>query len=453
MRKEFFIFVLSVFLQKVSCAVEPPGGVTIPNTFERAATIRLTASPTAGATYEATFTTNTAGIPPLTVTFASTLFQASGLIPDIDYTVSVVAISGGERSSAVTTTATTQPAIPSGPPQNVALESSTPTTVTLTWSDPVPTEINDRDGITGYEVFVNDARRGTTPSRRYTFTELSPGQAYIFKIRAMNEQGTALERHAATFEGSASPGIPGQPSFSIVLPLFSLAFLVWQAPMVYVGDITAYEIRYTAGGVSVSVPQQLGTTKSYTVNNINNCVGRTHSVSIRARTSAGWGEFSSPVEFIFQPIVNVSVPIVDCNTVAVDYTVQPLPAISMAQVNTLRVDYHKTIGASEPIVLTADLGDNTRSGRLCVSGLEKGVSYDFGYTVSVDLIGLSVSPPGDFPQDIDVRIPSSCNTPEQVCQVTQTTGGGGGSGAAATVQICLATIAAAVLGAILLQLS
>jgi hypothetical protein len=139
--------------------------------------------------------------------------------------------------------------------------------------------------------------------------------------------------------------------------------------------------------------------------------------------------------------------------VAVDYTVQPLPAISMAQVNTLRVDYHKTIGASEPIVLTADLGDNTRSGRLCVSGLEKGVSYDFGYTVSVDLIGLSVSPPGDFPQDIDVRIPSSCNTPEQVCQVTQTTGGGGGSGAAATVQICLATIAAAVLGAILLQLS
>ena len=101
---------------------------------------------------------------------------------------------------------------------------------------------------------------------------------------------------------------------------------------------------------------------------------------------------------------------------AVDYTLQPLPAISMAQVNTLRVDYHKTIGASEPIVLTADLGDNTRSGRLCVSGLEKGVSYDFGYTVSVDLIGLSVSPPGDFPQDIDVRIPSSCNTPEQVCQ-------------------------------------
>ena len=86
----------------------------------------------------------------------------------------------------------------------MALESSTPTTVTLTWNDPVRTEINDRDGITGYEVFVNDARRGTTPSRRYTFTELSPGQAYIFKIRAMNEQGTALERHAATFEGSAS---------------------------------------------------------------------------------------------------------------------------------------------------------------------------------------------------------------------------------------------------------
>ena len=103
---------------------------------------------------------------------------------------------------------------------------------------------------------------------------------------------------------------------------------------------------------------------------------------------------------------------------AVDYTVQPLPAISMAQVNTLRVDYHKNFSqeASEPIVLTADLRDNTRSGRLCVSGLEKGVSYNFGYTVFVDLIGLSVSPPEDFPPDIDVHIPSSCNTPEQVCQ-------------------------------------
>ena len=63
-----------------------------------------------------------------------------------------------------------------------------------------------------------------------------------------------------------------------------------------------YEIKYTVDGVRVNVPQQNGTTKSYTINNISNHIGETHAVSIRASTTSGWGNFSEPVEFVFQSI-------------------------------------------------------------------------------------------------------------------------------------------------------
>ena len=81
-----------------------------------------------------------------------------------------------------------------------------------------------------------------------------------------------------------------------------MAFLIWSEPVPYVGEITKYEIKYTVDGVRLNVPQQSGTTKSYTINNINDHIGKTHAVSIRASTASGWGDFSEPVEFVFQPI-------------------------------------------------------------------------------------------------------------------------------------------------------
>ena len=96
--------------------------------------------------------------------------------------------------------------------------------------------------------------------------------------------------------------VPAPPTFRVILPRFSLAFLIWSEPVPYVGEITKYDINYTVDDERLNVPQQSGTTKSYTINNINNHIGKTHAVSIRASTASGWGDFSEPVEFVFQPI-------------------------------------------------------------------------------------------------------------------------------------------------------
>ena len=89
--------------------------------------------------------------------------------------------------------------------------SSTSTSITLTWSDPAPDKINDRDGITGFRLFREDQSQGDqfvaeVTTRTYQFTGLSPGREYTFKILAVNEQGPAPDRHAASFTGRTAPG-------------------------------------------------------------------------------------------------------------------------------------------------------------------------------------------------------------------------------------------------------
>ena len=84
--------------------------------------------------------------------------------------------------------------------------SSTSTSITLTWSDPAPDKINDRDGITGFRLFQDDQFVVQVTTRRYQFTGLSPGREYTFKILAVNEQGPAPDRHAANFTGRTAPG-------------------------------------------------------------------------------------------------------------------------------------------------------------------------------------------------------------------------------------------------------
>ena len=90
------------------------------------------------------------------------------------------------------------------------------------------------------------------------------------------------------------------PTFRVILPKFSSTFLVWSEPNV--GRVNKYDIKYTVDGVKLSVPRQSGNVKSYTVRNIADHIGKTHAVSIRARTSRRWGSFSEPVEFVFMPI-------------------------------------------------------------------------------------------------------------------------------------------------------
>ena len=96
--------------------------------------------------------------------------------------------------------------VPSGPPQGLAVAHHTSTSITLTWRDPAPDRINDRDGITRFAVKRNGQRVATVTGRSYTFTGLSVATSYNFEVLAINEQGVAPDNHAARLPASTASG-------------------------------------------------------------------------------------------------------------------------------------------------------------------------------------------------------------------------------------------------------
>ena len=65
------------------------------------------------------------------------------------------------------------------------------------------------------------------------------------------------------------------------------------------------QIRYLIDGVQQNIPELSGGVYQYSVSGIKGSEGKTHSVSLRAKTSAGYGAYSDPVVFTFQPIGEV----------------------------------------------------------------------------------------------------------------------------------------------------
>ena len=91
----------------------------------------------------------------------------------------------------------------------------------------------------------------------------------------------------------------------MVLPRFSNTYLVWSDPEPFVGPITGFQIRYLIDGDSLSIPELGGGVHQYSVSGIKGSEGKTHNVSLRAKTAAGYGNYSEPVVFTFQPIGEV----------------------------------------------------------------------------------------------------------------------------------------------------
>ena len=97
--------------------------------------------------------------------------------------------------------------VPTGPPQGLAVADRTTTSITLTWSDPAPDRINDRDGATGFEVRRDGQRVTNVTDRTYTFTGLTAATSYDFEVLAINDQGIAPDNHAAELTTSTPGGM------------------------------------------------------------------------------------------------------------------------------------------------------------------------------------------------------------------------------------------------------
>ena len=92
-------------------SVQPARNLQTFGVDKRRVSYTFTASTTPGATYKLTFTANRKGItPPATQVLARAGFRTiSGLTPDVDYTLQVVAVLNGVESAAVSANFTTRP--------------------------------------------------------------------------------------------------------------------------------------------------------------------------------------------------------------------------------------------------------------------------------------------------------------------------------------------------------
>ena len=99
-----------------------------------------------------------------------------------------------------------------------------------------------------------------------------------------------------------SLAVPNPPALRVILPRFSNTYLVWRDPKPFVGDIVGVQIHYLIDCIPQNI-QELGSElRQFSVSGIKGSTGKTHSISLQARTTAGWGLNSAPLVFTFRPI-------------------------------------------------------------------------------------------------------------------------------------------------------
>ena len=96
--------------------------------------------------------------------------------------------------------------VPSGPPLGLAVTSITITSITLSWRDPAPDKINDRDGVGRFVVKRDGEQVANITGRTYTVTGLSVATSYTFEVLAVNDQGIAPNHHAAEVTATTASG-------------------------------------------------------------------------------------------------------------------------------------------------------------------------------------------------------------------------------------------------------
>ena len=72
--------------------------------------------------------------------------------------------------------------------------------------------------------------------------------------------------------------------------------------VLHAGDIVGVQIRYLIDCFALNISELGSGVHKFSVFGIKASEGKTHSFSLRARTTAGWGNYSTPVTFIFRPI-------------------------------------------------------------------------------------------------------------------------------------------------------
>lgn len=215
-------------------------------------------------------------------TTASTSYTDSGLTAGTSYSYTVKAYDAAGNTSAASssvsvTTDTVTPQTPTAP-TNVAASGKTENSITLTWT------ASDSEGVTGYEIWRNGSKIGTTTTTSYTDTGLTAGTTYVYAIKAFNAAGNVSAASSSLSVKTEDGGDTQPPTAPTALAesakTANSVTLSWTASTDNVG-VTGYDI-YNGSNLAGSVA---GTVTSFTVNGLT--PSTTYSFTVKAKDAAG----------------------------------------------------------------------------------------------------------------------------------------------------------------------
>ena len=101
---------------------------------------------------------------------------------------------------------------------------------------------------------------------------------------------------------------------------------------------------------------------------------------------------------------------VDCNTLQVNYTINPLPYEDSNQVSLqdLEVRYQPIVGGGSAGTRTVSLNGNPAEGVLCISSLRPDTPYRVTYSVEV-MTTLQITVPSDIPNPVEIFTVRECD--------------------------------------------
>jgi parallel beta-helix repeat protein len=220
-------------------------------------------------------------------TTPQTSYTVSGLACGTSYTVAVEAYdAAGSHSSQATATLATSacPQVPSSGadtqpptvPGSLAVQSSTQSSVTLSWNPST-----DNVGVVGYGAYQSAVPVGHTAQLNFTFTGLSCGTSSAFGIDAYDAAGNRSAQASVIASTSPCPDMqaPSQPTgLALTSRTTSSLSFTWAASTDNIG-VVGYGV-YTAG-------TRVGTASSamYTVTGL--ACGTSHTIGVDAYDAAG----------------------------------------------------------------------------------------------------------------------------------------------------------------------
>jgi chitodextrinase len=183
-------------------------------------------------------------------------YNATGLAASTSYNFDIRAVDGaGNLGAASPTRTVTTPANADTQrpttPQTLAATNISMTTLTLNWS-----ASTDNVGVTGYEVYRNNARVSTVTGTTYNATNLQAGTAYSYYVIALDQAGNK-SNGSAVLTVTTAPDVSVQPpsapsELQVIDSTLSSITIKWTSPSSQPNGLSGYVVLYNGNELPVA---------------------------------------------------------------------------------------------------------------------------------------------------------------------------------------------------------